>query len=113
MAKYRKKPVVVEAEQFFDGKPCQGVYGGFPHQRRCIACLPEKNYEVFGPAVVTIHGQVTPIVEGDWIIDEGDGLHFYPCKPDIFEATYEPCEWYASRSYIADWHDEQVPSKTS
>jgi hypothetical protein len=27
---------------------------------------------------------------GDWIIPEPDGIHFYPCKPDIFEATYEP-----------------------
>lgn len=92
MAKYRKKPVVVNAEQFRDDKPCHGVYGGFVHARRCIACLPEKSYEVVGPAVITIHGKVTPIVDGDWIIDEGDGLHFYPCKPHIFEATYEVAE---------------------
>lgn len=92
MAKYRKKPVVVNASQFFDGTPTPGVYGGFPYQRHCIACLPEKNYKVTGPAVVTIHGQVTPVADGDWIIDEGDGLHFYPCKPDIFEATYEPAD---------------------
>lgn len=90
MPKYRKKPVVVIAEQFTDNKPCQGVYGGYIHQRRCIACLPEKNYEIYGPSVITIHGQVTKVADGDWIIDEGDGLHFYPCKPHIFEATYEP-----------------------
>lgn len=89
MAKFRKKPVVVDAEQFHDGEPCKGVHGGFPGERRVIACYPEHSYELTGPAVVTIHGQVTPVADGDWIIAEPDGLHFYPCKPDIFEATYE------------------------
>lgn len=28
--------------------------------------------------------------DGDWIIPESDGEHFYPCKPDVFAVTYEP-----------------------
>jgi hypothetical protein len=30
--------------------------------------------------------------EGDWIVPEPDGEHFYPIKPDVFAATYEPAE---------------------
>ena len=39
--------------------------------------------------MVTIHGDKIPVVKGDWIIQEPDGKHYYPCKPDIFAATYE------------------------
>lgn len=74
--KYRKKPVVaeVEAEQFFQNQAPwpKGVFlAGFSH------------------FVITIHGQETKVVDGDWIIEEPDRIHYYPCKPDIFEATYE------------------------
>lgn len=27
---------------------------------------------------------------GDWIVREADGIGFYPCKPEVFEAKYEP-----------------------
>lgn len=84
MAKYRKKPIVVEAEQFFPDKTPwpKGVRLGGGHALDFY--------------VITIHGQFTPIVAGDWIIPEppGDyvGDRAYPCKPDIFEATYEKVE---------------------
>jgi len=39
--------------------------------------------------VETIHKQRIALVPGDWVIREPDGVHFYPCKPDIFEATYD------------------------
>lgn len=39
----------------------------------------------------TIHaGQRVNLEKGDWILPEPDGVHFYPCKPDIFAATYRP-----------------------
>lgn len=85
MAKYRKKPVVVEAEQFFyDGQPVPGVH--YPPKS------PDgRTYE--GDAfVVTAHGQSAYLDNGDWVIAEPDGEHYYPCKPDIFEATYEAIE---------------------
>lgn len=76
MTRYRKKPIVVEAVQF-DNVPANDPPGVF---RR-----PEDN----SPYVVTIHDQRSYLSPGDWIIPEPDGVHYYPCKPDIFEATYE------------------------
>jgi hypothetical protein len=82
MAKYRKKPVVVEAEQFIDGM-------SLPHRDKgAIVCYDDEGKT--GWYVETIHGQRTDIESGDWIIMEPDGIHAYPCKPSIFEATYEP-----------------------
>jgi hypothetical protein len=92
--KYRKKPVIVEAEQFFiDKKP-------WPKGVSEIAVPNEEEVTNFGFAtaaftgvehgVTTIHGQWTKVVDGDWILPEPDGEHFYPCKPEIFAATYEP-----------------------
>lgn len=75
MAKYRKKPVIVDAEQWFPGKEIRGVFPGFVGE--------------YGPYVMTIHGQRTFIAPGDWIITEPGGIHHYPCKPDIFAAMYE------------------------
>lgn len=73
--KFRKKPVIVEAFQWF---PDMGLQGGV-----CIDHDANNYY------VVMIHGQRTYIAAGDWIITELDGVHHYPCKPDIFAATYE------------------------
>ena len=41
--------------------------------------------------VHTMHNNQAVILEpGDWIIPEPDGIHYYPVKPAVFEATYEP-----------------------
>lgn len=77
MTRYRKKPVTVEATQFDGHNDPPGVF------RR-----PEDNT----PYVVTIHDQRCYLSPGDWIIAEPDGIHHYPCKPDIFAATYEPAD---------------------
>ena len=77
MPMFRKKPIVVEANQFFHGATAPiGVF-----TREDGSCF-----------VITIHNQVTEISPGDWIILETgmNGTRAYPCKPDIFEATYEP-----------------------
>lgn len=82
MTKYRKKPIVIEAEQHREGSAivAQGVC--------CDDACPYINAHVH-----TIHdSQPTPIVDGDWILGEPDGKHYYPCKPDIFEAAYELVE---------------------
>jgi len=75
---FRKKPVVVTAEQY--------RVNGF--------CSPWLLYairfdEAERPYVTTIHEQRSYLADGDWVIGEPDGKHFYPCKPDIFEQTYE------------------------
>ena len=61
MAKYRKKPVVIEAER----APCHMV-------------------------IRTLEGDMRA-EPGDWIITGVKGEQ-YPCKPDIFAATYEEVE---------------------
>ncbi len=91
MAKYRKKPVVVEAGQW---DPDSLLEEPNPH-------MPDKlgviwQYDPVGGLshgiVTTIHKQKTIVAVGDWVIKEPDGIHHYPCKPDIFEATYELVE---------------------
>ena len=78
--KFRKKPVVIEATQWFEFGDHPAVGPFFTHD-------PEKKGYGW---VKTLEGGhiVTP---GDWII-EGVRGEFYPCKPDIFEATYERVE---------------------
>jgi hypothetical protein len=78
---WRKKPVVVEAHQWFSGESVPGV---------CRCFTPEFDN---APHVHTIHqDQAVRLCDGDYIIPEGDGFHYYPVKPDIFKATYEPVE---------------------
>lgn len=78
--RYRKKPVVIEAVQY------QGTPTSVKGVCQSVSCFIENPF----PHVHTIHeGQIVALEFGDWVIQEPDGGHFYPCKPDIFEATYE------------------------
>lgn len=81
--KYRKKPVVIDAVQFSkDDKTTQThVCFGFPHDENCTHPLDGKYW------VSTLEGPLI-VSDGDWIITGVKGEH-YPCKPDIFAATYE------------------------
>jgi len=79
MAKFRKKPVVIEAVQF-DGNPAHDPSGVW------------RREEDGSPYVVTIHDQRCYLAPGDWIVPEPDGVHYYPVKPDIFAATYDAVE---------------------
>ena len=75
MAKYRKMPIVVDAEQFASiDNPPRGVF------------LDWDN----AAYVDTINKHSVPVNLGDWVIMEPDGVHFYPCDPDVFASTYEP-----------------------
>lgn len=79
MAKYRKKPVVVEAEQFFAEK--------IPWPS---AVRPQSCEEGRGCCIDTLEGPLH-VSDADWIITGVKGEK-YPCKPDIFAATYERVE---------------------
>ncbi len=79
MPKFRKKPVVIEAEQWFPGKEVTGV-----HTTNTSPACPDAAH------VHTLEGALK-VSPGDWIITGVKGER-YPCKPDIFEATYEPVE---------------------
>lgn len=75
MTLYRKKPVEVEATQWFPGVEHSGVFGE-----------GDPNYP---PYVITVHEQRAYLTAGDWILPEPKPCRFYPCKPDIFAATYD------------------------
>ena len=86
MAKYRKKPIVVEAERFYpQSKPWpKGVQHGRPK--------PWGKLNKYSPGywIMTKEGWFEVTI-GDWIITGIKGEK-YPCKPDIFELTYEAIE---------------------
>lgn len=76
---FRKRPLAVQAEQWFPDREVAGVM--IEHS---ATTDPPRHY------VVTIHGQRAYLDPGDWIIAECDGEHHYPCKPEVFEVTYIP-----------------------
>ena len=88
--KYRKKPVVIEAMRVGPTaesweaamKFVGGASGAFNGH------LPDDDPNKAWFCIDTLEGQMFA-KNGDWIIKGVKG-EFYPCKPDIFEATYEP-----------------------
>ena len=86
-ARYRKKPVEVDARQFFptDLPWPDGVEG---YQREVVQTLPGDTHLWNAWRIATLEG-VMEVRPGDWIIRGVKG-ETYPCKPDIFEMTYEP-----------------------
>lgn len=92
MAKYRKKPVVVEAVKW-TGDNLREVIGFTGLHESAKKWSWEEYEEVVkekGLKIFTLEGSLMASV-GDWIIKGVKG-EFYPCKPDIFEATYEKVE---------------------
>ena len=90
--KFRKKPVVIEAVQFLPDP--EGVQkGAWPADWPVSEWLTlEMGPDALVPKLVipTLEGDITAS-PGDWII-RGIKGEFYPCRNDIFEATYEPVE---------------------
>lgn len=83
--KYRRRPVVIDAVQW-DGIHIDPIWD----------LDREKNTQPFsldGSGHLMIHTRegVMSASPGDWII-RGVAGEFYPCKPDIFAATYEAAE---------------------
>lgn len=82
MSLFRKKPIVIEARQF-DGHNCIELLNWMRVPgANCIELHTTDH-----PVIHTLEGDMTTEV-GDWIIKGVKG-EFYPCKPDIFEASYE------------------------
>lgn len=85
--KFRKKPVVIEAIQF---------KGLDTNKYECCEFMKGNPFDVIfhndsnTMDIVTLEGAMTVSV-GDYII-KGVKKEFYPCKPDIFEMTYEKVE---------------------
>lgn len=109
MAKFRKKPVVIEATQWFEN-------GDHPQDNSCPRSPEDptlcegkivrrfKRPGVAGSSLcghcqnsMHVHGWIETlegghiVCPGDWVITGVKG-EMYPCKLDIFEATYEAVE---------------------
>jgi hypothetical protein len=79
MSKWITKPKVKYAQQYVNaGELPPGVQTEF-----------DFGLGIYRTFVVTIHGQKTYVVPGDFIVQEPDGIHYYPCKPDIWLAGHE------------------------
>lgn len=85
--KFRKKPVVIDAMEFTATPINIMALSGFMPSPLNIDYAKRDEPVV---KITTLEGVMTAQV-GDWIIKGVKG-EFYPCKPDIFEATYEPAE---------------------
>ena len=81
VARYRKRPVEIEAVQFL----------GDDYGNLCaigsLGLKPEVLYDPLRLEIKTLEGNMTAS-KGDYIIKGVQG-EFYPCKPDIFKLTYE------------------------
>ena len=86
--KYRKKPVVIEALQFFPSMPLYQISVLFAGEKVDEPSKFERQGDVL--LIKTLEGTMVARV-GDYIIKGVKG-EFYPCKSDIFWATYEPVE---------------------
>jgi hypothetical protein len=84
--KYRKKPVVIEAQQLTKDS-ADKVFSWVWENSINRICRLMRNESSFHMEIETLEGKMRAD-ENDWII-KGIKGEFYPCKPDIFEATYE------------------------
>lgn len=80
--KFRKKPVVIEAVQWTGS-----------NRDEMLVHMPGKLWsynplDVSGAARIETLEGIMSALPGDWVI-RGVGGEYYPCKPDIFEKTYE------------------------
>ena len=77
MAKFRKKPVMIEAIQWTGNnlEEIKDFMGYYEYAKKNLI-------------IHTLEGKMIAQVN-DWIIHGVQG-EYYPCKPDIFEKTYEP-----------------------
>lgn len=87
MSAFRKKPVVIEAFAFLgsNGYELAMWCGGLFHP---LYGRGDKGEDISHIEIKTLEGTMRADL-GDWIIRGVKG-EFYPCKPDIFAATYEP-----------------------
>lgn len=93
--KYRKKPIVIEAIRW-DGKNHRDMYKFLGGSDDDWIRPDGKNFYINhnkvpgGLVILTLEGEHIASI-GDYIIRGVNG-EYYPCKPDIFEKTYEAVE---------------------
>lgn len=93
MTKFRKKPVEIEAYQFDGTYECaDAIVRCFkPNHKLGCEIIPESDagLDFTGNLLVVTTEGVMKASKADWII-KGIKGEYYPCKPDVFDATYEP-----------------------
>jgi hypothetical protein len=89
MAKYRKKPVVIDAVQW-NGTVTDELRALFGDRAVVVKDGPTGPTAPKLLAIRTLEGTMDAEV-GDWVI-KGVAGELYPCKPHIFAATYEPVD---------------------
>jgi hypothetical protein len=87
MSLYRKKPVVIEAFEWKPTSPAVDAPSWFFEACASGVAFPEFDGSV---TIKTLEGNHRGEI-GDFII-QGIKGELYPCKPDIFVATYEAVE---------------------
>lgn len=97
---YRKKPVQIQALQLSWGtwnEMCDFAPVGDVNGCRGVYVDDDGNWSD-DPDVTATLGLLIPTLEGEMLAVDGDYIirgiqgEFYPCKPDIFEASYEEVE---------------------
>ena len=81
MPLFRKKPVIIEARQWDGGLTSFNDIAEWS-EGKVIFSTSDRTLKI-----ATLEGEMTALPK-DWII-QGVNKEFYPCKPNIFEKTYE------------------------
>lgn len=84
MARYRKKPVEIEAIQWLGAGDNNRIMNWLAQQKAAVEGWLFHDTDITIP---TLEGAMKAL-PGDWII-RGIKGEFYPCKPDIFAASYD------------------------
>ena len=85
--KFRKKPVVIEAILYTEDSRDAVIAWGYPHIQSQSIDDDGAEYELMNLRIPTLEGTMI-LRPGNWLIRGVNG-ELYPCKPDIFDATYE------------------------
>ena len=99
---YRERPVIIQAINW-TGENYEAV-------RQFLGTYPEQDF--YGdPVIGTPEGRMTAS-RGDWIV-RGIKGEFYPCKPGIFEATYDEhtptCPSCEGSGWLIDSDERPIP----
>lgn len=92
MSKFRKKPIEIDAW------PVSVLLYAMEHDWKALPDSVARGYESAVLVAPTREGLTIKTLEGDMFAAASDMLirgvkgEFYPCKPDIFAATYDPVE---------------------
>lgn len=107
MSAYRKKPVVIEAVQY-EGEGNMAANSG----------VPDWLWDALEQGVAAMTNGGDPMVihtlEGDYVCSPGDWIirgvkgELYPCKPDIFEATYDTVDSALPQAQTSDQIQVQI-----